>query len=81
MTEKESIKIAKELRKAGIKTEMDLLNRGISKNLAYANNLNIPFVLITGEQELEKGLVKLRNMKTGSEELYTVKEVIKKLKK
>ncbi|MBW2991458.1 histidine--tRNA ligase, partial [Candidatus Woesearchaeota archaeon] len=30
-TEKESIKIAQELRKAGIKTEMDILNRGISK--------------------------------------------------
>lgn len=78
-TEKESIKIAEELRKAGVKTELDLMNRGISKNLAYANSLNIPFVLFVGEKELKQKKVKLRDMKSGKEELIFVSDVIKKL--
>jgi len=79
-TEEESIRVAEELRRAGIKTEMDLLGRGISKNLAYANSLNIPFAVIIGKKELEQGKVRLRDMRSGEEELLSVKDVIKKLK-
>jgi histidyl-tRNA synthetase len=79
-SEKESIRIAEELRKAGIKTETDLLSRGISKNLAYANSMNIPFVIIVGEQELKQSKVKLRDMKSGKEELLSMSEVISRIK-
>ena len=79
-TEQKSIGIADELRRAGIKTEMDLLSRNISKNLGYANSMNIPFALIIGEQELKQKKVKLRNMKNGTEELLSVKDAIEKLK-
>jgi histidyl-tRNA synthetase len=78
--ESESIKISEELRKAGIKTELDLLSRGISKNLAYANSMNIPFTAIVGEQELKQNKIKLRDMKSGKEELLSINEAIKKLK-
>lgn len=78
-TESESIKISEELRKAGIKTELDLLSRGISKNLAYANSMNIPFAVIIGEQELKQNKIKLRDMKSGKEELLSINETIKKL--
>jgi len=78
-TESESIKISEELRRAGIKAELDLLSRGISKNLAYANSMNIPYTIIIGEQELQQNKVKLRDMKTGKEELLSINEVVKKL--
>ncbi len=78
-TEQESIRIAEELRKSGIKTEMDILSRGISKNLAYANSMGIPYVIIIGEKELKQNKVKLRDMKSGKEELLSIAEVIKKL--
>ncbi|MBU1198757.1 MAG: histidine--tRNA ligase [Nanoarchaeota archaeon] len=79
-TSKECFSICRELRNAGINADMDLLNRGISKNLAYANSMNIPYVIIIGAKELEQKKVNLRNMKTGKEELLSVKEVIEKLK-
>ncbi|MFC2135639.1 histidine--tRNA ligase [Bacteroidota bacterium] len=79
-TPAESLKIAKELRNAGIKTDMDIVGRGISKNLDYANTYNIPYVLFVGQQELAKKKVKLRDMKSGKEQLLSVDEVIKKLK-
>ncbi|MBN2422166.1 histidine--tRNA ligase [Candidatus Woesearchaeota archaeon] len=75
-----SIGIAQKLRKAGIKTDMDIMQRGISKNLQYANAYGIPFVLFIGEDELKQNKVKLKDMKSGKEELLSVDQVIDKLK-
>lgn len=80
-TQKESFKIVQELRSNEINADIDLVGRGISKNLDYANTLEIPFVLFIGEQELKQKKVKLRDMKTGKEELLTVKELVSKLTK
>jgi histidyl-tRNA synthetase len=79
-TAKECFAICQELRDAGINSDMDFQGRGISKNLAYANSLGIPFALIVGEQELKQKKVKLRDMKTGKEEMLGISEVIKVLK-
>ncbi|MBI2656774.1 histidine--tRNA ligase [Candidatus Woesearchaeota archaeon] len=76
----ESMKIAQQLRDAGINADIDLMERGPSKNLEYANSLGIPYVVFVGKKELEQDKVKLRDMKTGKEEMLTTKEVIKKLK-
>ncbi len=79
-TVKESLKIIAQLRDSGINTDMDLNERGISKNLDYASALNIPFVLFVGQKELAEKKVKLRDMKTGNEELLSVDDVVSKLK-
>jgi len=80
-TEKAAIKIAQQLRSAGINTDIDLAGRSISKNLSYANKFNIPYVAIVGQQELAKKKIKLRNMQTGKERLMTPKQIIEKLVK
>jgi len=79
-TVNESMKIAEELRSCGIKTDIDIMGRGISKNLQYANALGIPNVLFIGEDELKKKKIKLRNMESGEEEMLSVKEICKKLR-
>ncbi|NTV24073.1 MAG: histidine--tRNA ligase [Nanoarchaeota archaeon] len=79
-TRTKCIKIVQELRKAGINTDMDLMERGISKNLDYANHYKIPFVVFAGEKELSEGKVKLRDMGSGTEEMVTVAEAVKRLK-
>jgi len=78
-TQKESVAIAKQLRKSGIRTDIDLIGRGISKNLDYANSLGIPYVVIVGPKELEMGKVKLKNMVSGEEKDYPVDDVIQEL--
>ncbi len=80
-TTKECVKIASKLRKVGIKTDMDLCERGISKNLKYVNTMNIPYTLFVGEEELKKKKLKLKNMKTGKEQLLSVVDISKNLKK
>ena len=74
-TLKESIKVAKKLRELGLKAEIDLLGRGISNNLSYANSLGIPYVVFAGKQELAKKKVKLRDMKTGKEKMLKLEEI------
>jgi len=75
----QSRKIAQKLRQAGINTDMDLVGKGISSNLEYANAYNIPYALIVGPKELEQDKVKLRDMISGEEALLTLEQVIKKL--
>ncbi|MEM2138933.1 MAG: histidine--tRNA ligase [Candidatus Woesearchaeota archaeon] len=78
-TQKKAFEITQELRKNKINADFDLLDRGISKNLDYANSLNIPYVLFVGEKELKENKLKLRDMKTGKEETLSLNEVMKKL--
>jgi histidyl-tRNA synthetase len=76
----ESLIIAKRCRDSGINTDIDLLGKGPSKNLEYANSLGFPFVLFLGKKELEEGKFKLKDMGRGSEEMLDINGVIEKLK-
>jgi histidyl-tRNA synthetase len=79
-TLEKSLKVASKLRKVGVKTETDLLGRGISKNLSYADSMGIPYVLFVGERELKKKKFKLRNMKSGKEKFLRIEDIPKELK-
>ncbi|MFH0835894.1 MAG: histidine--tRNA ligase [Candidatus Micrarchaeota archaeon] len=79
-TVKEAAGVCAELRKAGVNAAMDLMGRGVSKNIDFASKQGIPFVVFVGKQELEQGKVKLRDLKTGNEELVSVAQAVKLLK-
>ncbi|WP_273327653.1 histidine--tRNA ligase [Vallitalea guaymasensis] len=66
-TELESLKLTNELRKLGIKADMDMSGKRIRKVMNYANKMNIMYVTIIGEDEVKKGFIKVKNMKTGIE--------------
>ena len=78
---KESVKLSDNLRKEGVNTEIDLMQRGISKNLDYANSLGIPFVIFVGKKELKEKKFKIKNMKTGKEKLLSEEKLVKELAK
>ncbi|MDA1317488.1 MAG: histidine--tRNA ligase [bacterium] len=64
----ESIKIAKELRDEGITADMYPNGTDkLGKQMKYANDKQIPYVLILGPDEVKKGVVSLKNMETGEE--------------
>ena len=74
-TQKEAIKVTQELRKRGLKVQVDLLERAVSKNIEYADKLGIPFVGFLGEDEIKQKKIKIRNLKTGIEELVDISQV------
>ncbi len=75
------LRLLQVLRRNNINTDIDFSERGISKNLDYADKYGIPYVIMIGEKELSQGLYKLRNMITGQEFMLNEKELVEKLKK
>jgi histidyl-tRNA synthetase len=61
----EAVGIAKSLRMEGIRVAIEMMGRKLNKSLDYANKNGFPYVLILGEDELESGIVKVKNMRTG----------------
>jgi len=80
-TLEKSLMILTKLRQNNLKCDIDLNDKGISKNLEYASKYEIPYVVLIGNNELKQNKVKLRDMKTGKEKLFTVNELILKFKK
>ncbi|MBI2670851.1 histidine--tRNA ligase family protein, partial [Candidatus Woesearchaeota archaeon] len=72
--------LLKKLRENKINSDIDLNERGISKNLDYADKYGIPYVVIIGQEELKQSKFKLRDMKSGQELMLTEIELIEKLK-
>jgi len=66
--------IAEKLRKSNI-VEMDVMDKGLGKQLAYANQNDFSFAVIIGEDEIKKGKYKLKDMKTGKEKLLTINQL------
>ncbi|MEM0074384.1 MAG: His/Gly/Thr/Pro-type tRNA ligase C-terminal domain-containing protein, partial [Candidatus Micrarchaeaceae archaeon] len=76
-----ALAIANRLRSSGLNTDLDLSQRSLSKQLAYASSLGIPYAIIIGAVERKQGKLKLRDMSTGAEELLGVDEAINKINK
>jgi histidyl-tRNA synthetase len=61
-------KLAAELRGAGIDTEVYYgSQRGLNKQLAYADKRNCPVAILLGGDELAKGVVTVRDLKMGKQ--------------
>ena len=81
-TEIQCLKIAQDLRNAGYKVEVEMKNKKMKKALDYANNENIPYVLILGEDELNDNCITLKDMNNKTQEqvaLESLSETLKKL--
>ena len=66
-TRKASMRIADELRRAGINTEIYLEGRKLGRQFTYADRKGIPLVAVAGPDEIERGIVKLRRLRDGQE--------------
>ncbi len=72
--------IAYRLREQGIKTEYDHVGRSFKAQFKYANKLGARFVAILGEDELERGEVKLKDMDTGDEGYVPIESLTGRIK-
>lgn len=77
---KNSQSIAKQLRAAGISVDLYPSSDKLDKQLKYANKSATEYVIIVGEDEANRGVVKLKTMELKLQEELTVEDVIKKLK-
>jgi histidyl-tRNA synthetase len=63
----ESIKLAQELRGAGLRVDLYPDADKLGKQFKYASAIGVPFVAVIGEDERAKGEVALKNMRTGEQ--------------
>ncbi len=76
----EAMKIASELRKAGIAVIMATGDKSLKGQMRQANSLGIAYALILGEQEISKRNVMLRDMRSGEQKTIPLTEIARILK-
>lgn len=68
------------LRESGIAVELYPSAAKIKKQMSYADSKRIPYVLLVGEEEVNSGMLSLKNMETGDQVKVSIDELVEKLK-
>ncbi len=72
--------VASALRRNGLPAEVDLLDRGLKKQLEAAAGRGAAYTVIIGPKELASNRLLLRNMVDGREEAKPLEDIISELK-
>lgn len=75
------LRLADRLRKEGISTEVFPDQGKLKKQMKYADQKNIPFVILAGTDEIDTGVLSVKDMRTGEQFGWTADELIDHLKK
>ena len=69
-----------ELRKAGIQADCDTVERSVKAQMKYADKAGAEYVALIGEEELQKGCCKLRDMKGSQESEVSLEKLAEALR-
>jgi len=75
------LNLLKEIRAQNINAELYPDKSKMKKQMKYANDKGIPFVAMVGENEMNSGMIQLKNMETGEQVSVGLGELIKEIKK
>jgi histidyl-tRNA synthetase len=75
----ETLRIASQLREAGITTEIYPENDKLGKQFKFADQRNVAWVVLLGEDEAKNDTVTLKNMASSDQETMSVEELVKRL--
>jgi histidyl-tRNA synthetase len=74
------LQLAKKLRQEGISCEVYPDNTKVKKQMTYANDRNIHYVALVGENEMQEGKITIKDMQSGEQQSLFPDEVTKILK-
>jgi histidyl-tRNA synthetase len=74
-----TLKVARELRRAGINTELYPDTDKLDKQFKYADKKGIPYAIVVGEEETKNGTVTLKNLATRQQSTTTLPEALEAL--
>ncbi len=75
-----AVEVANILRENNIPNEIYMEDAKTKAKFSYANNLDIPYMIVIGEEEVEKNLYTLKDMTSGEQKMLSVDEIIEILK-
>lgn len=73
--------LAHNLRTNGNSVAIDTLNRNLKGQMKYANKLATRYSVVIGDDEIEKGVVTLKDMKSGEQKEVNASDLTKEIKK
>ena len=73
------MRLAKDLRKVGIKAETFLQDKGLGAQISYASRRGFKFVVIANEVELLEGKAILRNLETKEQKIFDTRYVTRSI--
>lgn len=78
--ERYALPILQRLRKADIAAELYPSSAKLKKQMSYADDKHIPYVILIGSDEMQSGLLTLKNMKSGEQQKLAVAAIVELLK-
>ena len=73
-----ALPLLQQLRSANISAELYPAGAKIKKQLDYANSKHIPYVILIGSDEMQSGLLTVKDMLTGTQEKLRFEEIIER---
>ena len=70
------MKVIQQLRAEGIRAELYPDASKMKKQMKYANDKKIQFVVMVGEDEMNSGQLSLKNMQSGEQSKIIIEELI-----
>ncbi len=74
-----AISIIAQLRQVGVSADMDHAARSMKAQFKYADKLGVQYTLSIGDNELERGMVSLRNMQNGCQTEISLENIVEEL--
>jgi histidyl-tRNA synthetase len=71
--------LLKQLRAVGISSELYPKKAKMKKQMTYANNKGVQFVIMVGEDEMESGILSVKNMESGEQSNLNITDLIREL--
>jgi histidyl-tRNA synthetase len=78
--ERYALPILQQLRNEDIAAELYPSSAKLKKQMSYADDKKIPFVILIGSDEIESGLLTIKDMQSGAQEKLDVQQIITRLK-
>ncbi len=76
----EALKIAQQLRVAGVRVEFEVMGRKMAKALEDADKRKVDFAVIVGERELKEGAVVLKDLANRQQSTIAIDKLVEKIK-
>jgi len=74
-----ALPLIQKLREANISSELYPNISKMQKQMKYANDKGIPFVIVIGDEEMNAGILSFKNMQSGEQQKLTIEQIISQL--
>lgn len=75
-----SLPILQKIRNANIASELYPNVVKMQKQMKYANDKGIPYVIVIGDEEMSSGLLTFKNMQSGEQQKLSIDQIIEEIK-